>query len=464
MNDALAVPVAHAPIATNPVEGIDGSLRGVSMFSNCGAGDWGFMGAGFAFDVLAELEPDRLAVAVRNHPSATAITGDVRQTWPEIVQAFAQRHKDRRPDLLSACPPCQGMSSAQSQRGHVADAAAGSRDPRNLLVSVVGNVAKALSPRCVVIENVQAFFSRKVLHPQTGEPVIAARLLIDELIADYEVYPIVLDLCDYGVPQHRRRAFLTFLHRDEPAVDWLEQHSLAPYPIPTFGPDYGNQPVTLGEALAASRVEPLDATAERAFSVSDDLHFVPVWSSRQYLMVSAIPPFSGASAWENATCRRCGTFTRDESRVRCSRCGNDLLRPMVREADGTERLVSGFKNSSYRRMRADRPAATVTTASGRIGSDNTIHPTENRVLSPRECCIAQTIPVEFDWGDAVDDVGVTGLRAMIGEAVPPLFTFLHGSVLRDLLRQEYDIELLARSDGRCIDALRRLGLSSRVTD
>ena len=79
------------------------------------------------------------------------------------------------------------------------------------------------------------------------------------------------------------------------------------------------------------------------------------------------------------------------------------------------------------------PAATVTTASGHVGSDRTVHPWENRVLSPLECALLQTFPRSFDWGDALRLWGHTDVCAMIGEAVPPLFTRKHGKVLASLL-------------------------------
>jgi DNA (cytosine-5)-methyltransferase 1 len=108
-----------------------------------------------------------------------------------------------------------------------------------------------------------------------------------------------------------------------------------------------------------------------------------------------------------------------------------LARPVtLHEEDRGWRLIKGFRNSSYRRMPPDRPAATITTASGRVGSDYTLHPSENRVLSVLECQHLQTIPAEFDWGDHLEVHGHTSLRAMIGEAVPPQFTELHGRCWR----------------------------------
>ena len=55
------------------------------------------------------------------------------------------------------------------------------------------------------------------------------------------------------------------------------------------------------------------------------------------------------------------------------------------------------------------------------------------MLSPLECALLQTIPRDFDWGDTLQGCGVSELRAMIGEAVPPMFTERHGQVLNDLL-------------------------------
>ncbi|KEP72437.1 hypothetical protein HR12_45110, partial [Microbacterium sp. SUBG005] len=61
------------------------ALRAVSLFSNCGAGDVGYRDSGFEFEVMAELDPRRLSVALKNHPSATGVPGDLRLTWQQVV-------------------------------------------------------------------------------------------------------------------------------------------------------------------------------------------------------------------------------------------------------------------------------------------------------------------------------------------------------------------------------------------
>lgn len=413
--------------------------RAVSLFSNCGAGDLGYRKAGFRFDVMAELEERRLDVALANHPEATGVPGDLRETWPAVVEAYRKRAGVVRPSLLCACPPCQGMSSARSGKGRHDDAEAGSRDDRNLLVTVIANVARELDPALIVVENVPAFLSRRVLHPQDGWPVSAANLLLAELSDRYEAFPFVCDMAEFGIPQSRKRTFVTLVRKDVAGLAWLRGRKELPVPAITHGP--GKKAfVTLSDALRKMALPSLDASSKDTAKHPsfNGLHSVPVWDPKTYRMVAAIPPGTGRSAWLNFACPSCGAEAAHDDAVECAVCQELLLRPIVKEKDGTLRLVRGFQ-SSYRRMYPDRPAATITTASGHVGSDFTIHPSENRLLSPLECADIQTFPRGFKWLNTLSQHGVSVLREMIGEAVPPAFTYLHGRVLWSVLRREKSV-------------------------
>lgn len=438
----------------------------VSLFSNCGAGDTGYAKAGFHFEVMAELDPRRLEVCRLNHPKAGTVPGDLRETWPDVVAKYKSRVGKTRPSLLAACPPCQGMSTARSERGRESDPDAGMRDERNLLVTVIANVAEKLRPRLIVVENVQAFLTRQVRHPETNRPISAARLLIEYLAEDYEAFPLLTNLCLYGVPQTRKRAFLTFIHRDENSLEQLRALGRAPYPAPLFkGRELESGPIKAREALVEMRLPSLDAaSAETATShIAGGLHSVPVWEDRRYAMVAAIPPHSGGSAWENSTCSKsCGKVVVTAEDAECPKCGSPLLRPVIAKARGGFRLITGFRTSTYSRMRSDRPAATVTTASGHIGSNNTIHPFENRVLSTYECALLQTFPRRFKWGDALKKWGHTNVREMIGEAVPPLFTRAHGRVLCAILEGRLRVRMSNANDLSSVKAARKLGLPVRT--
>lgn len=439
-------------------------LDAVSLFSNCGAGDVGFAGAGFEFRVLAEIDRRRLRVAGLNHNAAAAVWGDLRDTWQDIVAHYRAVTGDR-PALLAACPPCQGMSTARRERGSDNDVGAGARDGRNLLVVPIAKVAEVLAPRVIVVENVPPFLTRQVPHPETGEGVSAARLLVALLEGEYTVFPLLTDLADYGVPQSRKRAFLTLIHRDEPCLTRLSEEGLTPYPRPTHVADHGGEPVSLRTALAELSVKPLDSGSSETATSADELHSVPVWPERLYQMVAAIPWDSGASAWENQECLACGDIDIGSDDALCPECGDPLPRPVVQE-HGSWRLVKGYRSSSYRRMDPARPATTVTTANGRVGSSSTIHPSENRVLSARECAHLQTLPRDFRWGEsALEVIGVNEIRAMIGEAVPPRFTEAHGAAIRACLADDRAFHLLEASDRRCAKARSKLGIeASSVTE
>jgi DNA (cytosine-5)-methyltransferase 1 len=437
----------HAGAATNVRQS---HFSALSLFSNCGAGDLGFRRSGFRFGVLAELDPRRLEVAMGNHLGAFGVPGDLRETWPLTVH-LAQAALEQPLDLLSACPPCQGMSTARSDRGAESDPDAGTRDQRNLLVVPIAEVANRLKPRVIVVENVPAFLRRHVRNPSDGQPISAAALLVSRLAEHYVPFPLLTDLADFGVPQTRKRSFLTFILKTEPVTDILTRQRLSPYPIPRFASDHGGEcPVTLRSFLADMGLSKLDAySADTAADKTLALHRVPIIEGKFYAMVRAIPPGSGRSAWQNQECVHCGKLDIGDEQILCPSCNQPVLRPIVPDGDSGYRFVNGFRRSSYRRLSLDLPASTVTTASGRISSDRTIHPTENRVLSLLECAMLQTFPEDFRWGPALSRWGDGSLREMIGEAVPPLFTELHGRVLRTLLEGTVPEQLLSQDDVRC---------------
>lgn len=432
-------------------------MKAVSFFSNCGAGDVGYAAAGFKFEVIAEIIERRLMVASLNHSSAIAVHGDLRQTWPVAVDAFREAHGFECPILLSGCPPCQGMSSARSGRGQEADPDAGTRDGRNLLVLPLANAAAEFKPTFVVVENVPAFLRRKVRDPATNDPISAAKLLCRRLESDYEVYAFLVNLSEFGVPQSRNRAFLTLVRKGTVALETLKRIGKAPFPAPTHGGPGLPEEITIDQALRELGLPSLDSKSPTlAQSENQPMHQVPLMAGDHYEMVATIPPGSGASAWETNRCSKCGTVDVAPETATCPRCQEPLLRPVHREPDGSWRLIKGFRNSSYRRMAPNQPAATITTASGHFSSDRTLHPWENRVLSPAECAFLQTFPAEFKWGNAINIWGHTTVRKMIGEAVPPLFTELHGRVLAALHEGKDLPPTIDESDQHCVMARAKL--------
>ncbi|MEL6929139.1 MAG: DNA cytosine methyltransferase [Cyanobacteria bacterium J06600_6] len=424
----------------------------VSLFSNCGAGDFGYKKAGFNFVVMAELQKKRAEVCKLNHPRAKVIEGDLRETWTDVIKLYQEKYTEP-PALLTACPPCQGLSSARGKRGSFKDPDAGSKDARNLLISIACKIIKELEPECIVIENVPIFLSRRVRHPKDGSITTGAKIFLEAVADDYLVFPMVTDLCDYNVPQTRKRCFITAIHKKHTGIrKFLLSCGRVPYP----SVKNDNAPITVVEALQQHRLPSLKPTSaeEATFDGFNGMHSVPTWPAERCQMVASIPRNSGASAWENNTCTKCGYNDNRLEDVYCNNCHELLPKPIVEES-GRHRLIRGFR-TSYKRMAPNKPAATILTASGHIGSHTTIHPYEDRLLSLLECQILQTIPMDFRWGDALRKYGPSNVRAMIGEAIPPKFTLMHGSVLRRLFDKDWARGLMDIEDKRITKAWQKV--------
>lgn len=414
-------------------------LPALSMFSNAGIGDFGYRLAGFTFHAHGELHKKRLAICKHNHPRSADIEGDLRKTKDKLIRAYRERARDRRPALLTGMSPCQGMSSASAWARKGTEGP--SKDPRNALAFLLADVADALKPRIVVVENVPSILTTRIVDPLTDEEGYVADLLAKRL-KDYVGFPVRLQLADFGIPQRRRRALFTFIHKDEPCLQKLEKAETVPYPRRTHDVTkrLGLLPwITVREFLSPERFKPLDSKSfAKASDPTDPLHYVPAYEPERYDLVRMIPPYSGKSAYDSDVCPHCKKSGQPREVVRCNGCGGVLhMKPLVLEKKtGQPRLIIGH-NTSYKRMPPDLPASTITTANGHLGSDTKIHPWENRLLSPRECAALQTIPKTFTWakpGTIPERPHTDVLRQTIGEALPPWFSYLHGLALNSLLR------------------------------
>jgi len=414
------------------------TLSAISLFSGGGLSDLGYELAGFETVVQVEKDKNRVALCAENFSDTEVICSEVQNASQEIVQKYREVYPDDRPALLSVTPPCQGMSNSNPGRG--ARGRGQRRDARNRLLLESVPVIKALKPRVVVIENVPALLTEPHSTTDAGEELSVVDAFAVEL-PDYFLFGRVVQMADYGVAQDRRRAIVVAVHVDESWAKRLLQNGVGPWPAPTHAKEPSNgllRWVTVEEWFNEMNYRALDAKSEKtARDPKDPLHFVPHYEGDYYLRVADIPSRSGRSAYQNSGCHGCGHTDIPESTATCPYCSEIMRnRPYVVEEDGTVRLIKGRRHSSYRRMRPDEPARTITTASSHVGSDYKIHPWENRVLSVRECADLQTVPRFYDWTWALETSHTYVARKVIGEALPPWFTYLQGKLLRRLLDGE----------------------------
>ena len=414
--------------------GTKANLFALSLFSGAGIGDLGYLEAGFTFIAHSEKDSKRASLCEDNIPGSVSIAGELRSTTEQLIETYLKIN-NRPLDLLSITPPCQGMSSSNPSRGKVSEP--NTSDDRNILLLDSLPIIEKLRPRIIVVENVPQLLVRIInIDDSSGKLIDIFKNAIDK---DYFVYSRVVQMADYGVPQDRKRAVLVAIRKDERSIKFLNENNLLPIPRRTHSkqPQEGKQNwISISQWFKQMNYRQLDSISKKsAKDIHDPLHFVPVYKNNRYLMISDIEKNSGQSAYQNSFCHFCNRLDVPLETAYCPSCQNPMInRPYVNE-NGKYRLIKGFK-SSYRRMHPNRPAPTVTTASSHIGSDYKIHPDQNRVLSVRECADLQTIPRYYNWERAFALRNLYIMRQVIGEALPPWFTYLHGLVLLQLLNAE----------------------------
>ncbi|MGO8102400.1 DNA cytosine methyltransferase [Rhizobium leguminosarum] len=184
--------------------GSEAQLNLVSLYTGAGGLDLGFEAAGFATRVAVEMDRDARTTLLRNRPGwAQPENGNALKLPAEELLRLAALERGQV-DALIGGPPCQPFSKS-------AFWAAGTTrrldDPRAGTLSAMLDLAEAILPRVIVIENV-----RGIAYREKDE---AMKLVERRLVevnqrhgTTYTTSVVFLQATDFGVPQIRERAFL----------------------------------------------------------------------------------------------------------------------------------------------------------------------------------------------------------------------------------------------------------------
>ena len=154
-------------------------LTALDLFSGAGGLSLGFWAQGF--NVIG-VDHDTDSIATYNRNFEQAVCADLND---DVTLPVA--------DVVIAGPPCQPWSRAGKRRGQ--------SDKRDGFAAITRSV-KELDPAVVVIENVPELARR-----HRREHLDAFETTLADL--GYTVKEHVLNAADYGVPQKRRRIFIT---------------------------------------------------------------------------------------------------------------------------------------------------------------------------------------------------------------------------------------------------------------
>lgn len=420
----------------------------VSLFSSAGIGDLGLRANGVATVVGCEIVEDRAKLFKENNPEAKCFLGDIWVKSDEIVEYYQSNFKEP-PFLVLATPPCQGMSS-NGMGKMLSDIRKGVRpkdDPRNRLIIPAVSVVQKLKPRWVVLENV-ATMTNTVILDDEGNPINIIEYIMSKLGSEYVGKPAVIDVADYGVPQHRKR-LLTVLTRTEKGRDFYQTEGRL-LPKPTHN---SSNWVTMEEAIGS--LPKLEAVKGKNKDVKfHPLHKVPLLDEKKLFWLDNTP--EGATAFNNQCVNPECLYkenalhgakqdsdginkTNTDTPLFCEKCKEILPRPWVEDKDTGEcRLMKGYV-SAYKRMYWNEPASTLTQNFQYACSDNKVHPSQSRVLSLYEGLIIQSI-ASYDYKFEIDGKLVKDglIRDSIGESVPPKVTDLICKHIIEIEQNEAD--------------------------
>lgn len=332
-------------------------VRVVEFFAGCGGTSLGFAAAAsnvVSYSVVGAVELDPYAAATYERALGAPVhVGDVRALQqPAMLRRVSEPWQGEGPLVLIGCAPCQGFSSHRKKDKR--------DDSRNSLLAAFADIAVALDPEVVVMENVPEMLSQK-----HWPHFVEWRSRLEG--AGYSVRIAIHNLAEFGVPQERFRALAI-------ASKW--PHFEMPQPLldhtrfVTVKDAIGGLPPLLAGEVDPN--DPMHVTSKHRPATVELIKQIPAdGGSRR-----SLPAGVGPACWEG---------------------------------------VDGFRDV-YGRLWWDRPAVAITARCRTPSCGRFAHPEQHRGLTVREAALLQGFPPDMYFEGPFDDK-----FKQIGNAVSPIF-------------------------------------------
>ena len=351
-------------------------------------------------------------------------------------------------DLLIGGPSCQGFSRAGRRD---------KSDPRNMLFGEYVRVVSEISPKYIVLENVEGFMDMQFVGYKglTGieypDGTVTPDILKSELNAvGYETLePKILNAADYGVPQRRNRViFIGYKRGLTPPV----------YPEPKFNSDnYITLQEAIGDLISDDKLRKKYNPQKTAYQQESVQGRTPRIDGKP--ISSSIIMNNELSNQTEVVRERFALFNEGETgtalRKRISEEGIDLSGYPALVALCSEKLniskeeviakfkIAGIEKESLdilltkknirQRWDSKQPSATIVTI-----ADDYISPWENRTFTVREMARCQSFDDSFEF---LGKRTTGGLRrrvevpqyTQVGNAVPPLLAKVIADEIKKVL-------------------------------
>jgi DNA (cytosine-5)-methyltransferase 1 len=352
-----------------------GARLAVDLFSGAGGLSLGLEDAGWTIALAVDNDEKALQTHRHNFPGLTLARnlGD-----PEQRSGLLTLLDGIDVDLLAGGPPCQPFSRAglSKIRSLVAAGHRNEDDPRRELWHAFLDIALAVRPRAVLMENVPDM--------ALGDDFSVIRKMMDALEnADYYTDLILVDAWRYGVPQHRKRLIL-LARLDAEHFPWPAQQSR----LPTLREAISDLPC-LGQTTGARALP---------YSSKPDL---PAFAKKMR------DGMQNGFVWDHIT-----RPVRDDDREIFQMMDSSTLYGNL--PPEKRRYSADTFDDKYKKLGWDSRSRSIT---AHIAKDGYwyIHPSELRTLTVREAARIQTFPDRFRFAGTRSDA-----FRQIGNAVPPL--------------------------------------------
>ena len=364
----------------------------ISLFSSAGIGCYGFKLEGFDCIATNEIIDKRLDIQKFNNKckyDKGYIAGDIRISEVknhllEVVKDFKSSNKLNDVDALIATPPCQGMSVANHKKNN--------EIKRNSLVVESIKLTNEINPKFFIYENVRSFLTTICTDVDGVDKKIEDAINFN-LGGNYNILSRVVNFKNFGSQSSRTRTLVIGVRKDISGVSPLEL-----FPGESV-------PKTLKQLIG----DLPELTKMGSISKQDIFHSFRKYDKKMIPWVENLS--EGQSAFDNS----------EEKRI------------PHRIIDGKIVFNQNKNGDKYKRWYWDKEGPCIHTRNDILASQNTIHPSQNRVFSIRELMRMMSIPKSFLWSNfsnkelnqlKLDDKqkflkkNEMNIRQCLGEAVP----------------------------------------------
>lgn len=363
----------------------------ISLFSSAGVGCYGFKLENFECVATNELISRRLQVQKYNkkckyesgYICGDILSEDIKNKIISEISFWKEKENLDEITTVIATPPCQGMSVANHKKKE--------EQKRNSLVVESIKLIKLIKPKTFIIENVRAFLNT-ICTDVDGSDKKISEAIDNNLSELYNIESQILNFKDYGSNSSRTRTLVIGVRKE-----------INVNPLVLF-------PKKQKEKTIRQVIGNLKSLHKMGEICSEDIyHSFRKYSNEMRKWIENLK--EGQSAFDNKDVEKIPHYYKNGEKVYCKKKNGD----------------------KYTRQCWDKVAPCIHTRNDILASQNTIHPSDDRVFSVRELMRFMTIPESFMWDSRtlselnkltqtekekfikINDINI---RQSIGEAVP----------------------------------------------